>query len=166
MKQFQDYKKYRTTQCICNVPLSIVLFCLCYTIIWVLFGKISFNEAIGWVMLGGIFLSPILIISSLFVGKWISSRVEKLRLCRNKKDIVYSLWITFYIYLIIGFGFLLFFLLVMSSYNSITYIFPLLFVFVIPISLCACFISLIFSYFLPTKTFNTNENLSGSLNKH
>ncbi|MBR7003178.1 MAG: hypothetical protein IKI11_11050 [Neisseriaceae bacterium] len=157
MKQFQDYKKYRTMQCICNVPLSIILFCLCYAIVWVLFGKISFDEAIGWVMLGVIFLSPILIIPSLFVGKWIFSRVEKLRLCRNKKDILYSLWITFYIYLIIGFG--------CSLLISIKYIFSLLLVFVIPISICACFISLIFAHFLPTETLNTNENLSGSLKK-
>lgn len=156
MKQFQDYKKYRKLQIYYNGVLSIILFWIGNITISALLGNTFFIVAISWAIIGLISLFPVFIIPSLLMGKWIVYRVEKNKLCRsNQKDILQSLWITFYSYFIVCF--------ILSFLKNDFKLDNLDLLMIIPFPLCACFISLIFAYFLPTEIFNTNKNISGSL---
>ena len=159
MKQFQDYKKYRKSQIYYNGVLSIILFWIGNITISALFDNTFSIAAISWAIIGFISLFPIFIIPSLLIGKWIVYRIEKNKLYRsNQKDILQSLWITFYSYFIVCF---ILSFLIKNNFELDNL--DLLIKFIVPFSLYACLISLIFAYFLPTKIFNTNENLSGSL---
>ena len=166
MKQFQDYKKYRILQKILTVPLTLIIFCFVHLLILLpikrLFGTHFYSENyIEWILVGTIILTPVLIIPSIFVGRWISRQVEDCLLYRSREDIFNSLLITFKSYFIIG----MIILTVLSIAPEITIqdLLELFFYFIIPISLSACLVSFMLSYFLPTKIFNINENLSGNL---
>ena len=98
MKQTPNYyKTYRIWQCIFNIPLTLIIFCFVSFIVTIpiaLLTNSNFDKAvepIGWIVFGALLGLPFLIIPSAIVGLIISSQVEKLKLCHNKKDIRQSL---------------------------------------------------------------------------
>lgn len=173
MKQTPNYyKTYRILLCIFNIPLTLIIFCFISFIVTIpiaLLTNSNFDKAvepIGWIVFGALLGLPFLIIPSAIVGLIISSQVEKLKLCRNKKDIRQSLIITIQLYGWITI--LVSIMLIISVWGNLPAVDALKNTFLILIYgsvlvFSASLTSLIFSCFLPTKIFNINENLSGSL---
>lgn len=147
----KDYSTYNTYQTLFNVPLTCLFLCL--PVIIGSFIEGSNEEVIGWFAFGTMLLAPILFFPSLAVGALIAFIVRKQQLCRNKQDIGHSLLITFAVYFLGG----ILFWSVMHTLNSGELPFSVFLYFLLPLSLCACLTSWVFSRFLPTEIVNNTD---------
>lgn len=151
----KDYSAYNTYQSVFSVPLTYIFYCLYIIVFSYIDG--SGVQIWGWIPFATAILAPILILPSLIVGALIAWIVRKMQLCRNKKDILISLLITFAVYSVAGIIVFIVMLILFGGEFDLKGFFIYYFMLFFPASLCACLTSWVFSRFLPTEIVNNTD---------